>query len=164
MPSINYFHPSYKREEPRTDAKFGIGDDGKLAFTTFDEEKTVVEVWNEARRSVQFTPIDHNVVVMENGNERSQCDGMLHIPATMELIFVEMKTGERKWVTEAVEQLESTINHFAANHVVTDFKKRSAYAANNRYPYFQSSKMEMCEAFRARPKFRLNITNRIVIK
>lgn len=164
MPSINYFHSSYRREEPRTDSKFGIGDNGKLAFTTLVEGETIVEVLNKEGRSVQFTPIDHNVIVMENGNERSQCDGMLHIPATKELIFVEMKTSEKGWITEAIKQLESTINHFAANHVVEDFKKRSAYAANSRHPYFQSSKKEECAVFRARTKFRLNITNRIVIK
>lgn len=164
MPSINYFHPSYKREEPRTNSRFGIGDDGKLAFTTLEEDETIVEVLNEVCRSVQFMPIDHNVIVMEDGNERSQCDGMLHISATKELIFVEMKSCGQEWITEAIEQLRSTISHFATNHVVEDFKKRSAYAANSRRPYFQSSKKEECAAFRTHTKFRLNITNRIVIK
>lgn len=164
MLSINYFHPQYKREESRADAIFGIYDDGNLAFTTSIENPIIIEVTNKNCHNIQFTPIDHNIIVIENGNEQSQCDGMLHIALTKELIFVEMKDCDKNWISEAVSQLESTINHFSINHVISDFKKRSAYAGNKQHPFFQYSKKELAETFRNQTKFRLNITNKIVIK
>ena len=91
MSSINYFHIQYKREEPRTDILFGINDNGVLAYTTSSDESGIMEVTNKSSHSIQFTPVDHNIIVIENGNERSQCDGMLHIEVTKELIFIEMK-------------------------------------------------------------------------
>lgn len=164
MSSINYFHSQFKREEPRTDVSFGINDNGVLAYTTPLDENVIAEVTNNNCRSIQFTPIDHNIIITENGNERSQCDGMLYIEATKELIFIEMKDCNKDWINEAVEQLKSTITHFSSNHIVADFKKRSAYAANKQRPFFQYSKKELAEVFRNQTKFRLNITNKIVIK
>lgn len=164
MPSINYFHPQYKREEPRADVTFGISDNGTLAYTTSLDENVITEVTNNNCRNIQFTPIDHNIIIIENGNERSQCDGMLYVEATKELIFIEMKDSNKNWINEAIEQLKSTITHFSSNHIVTDFKKRNAYAANKQHPFFQYSKKELAEVFRNQTKFRLNITNKIVIK
>lgn len=163
MSSINYFHPKYKREEPRTNVHFGINDNGVLAYTTLDED-AIVKVINNNRQSIQFTPVDHNIVVLENGNERSQCDGMLYIETSKELTFVEMKDCGKNWIIEAIGQLKSTITHFSSNHIIADFKKRKAYAANKQHPFFQYSKKELIEEFRNQTGFRLNITNEIVIK
>ncbi|MBP3669025.1 MAG: hypothetical protein J6J26_05590 [Bacteroides sp.] len=164
MSSINYFHIQYKREEPRTDILFGINDNGVLAYTTSSDESGIMEVTNKSSHSIQFTPVDHNIIVIENGNERSQCDGMLHIEVTKELIFIEMKDCSKDWISEAVNQLKSTIAHFSSNHVITDFNKRSAYAGNKQHPFFQHSKKELAETFRNQTKFRLNITNKVTIK
>lgn len=164
MSSVNYFHSRYRKEEPRTDARFGIADDGVLAYTTLSEDESLAYVTNHNCRTVSFTPVDHNIVVMSNGNECSQCDGMLYVPSTHELIFVELKDRVKDWISEAVEQLESTIRHFSANHDIADFPRRSAYAANRQRPYYHVSKKEECEAFRRRTGFRLNISNEIVIK
>ncbi len=164
MPSINYFDRKYQKEVPVAHTFFGIGDDGSLAFTTLEKDKMVAEVTNKECRRIQFTPIDHNIVVVENGDERSQCDGMLYVDATKELVFVELKTGGKDWIQDAISQLESTIVHFSANHVWSDYKKRSAYAANNKRPVFQHSNREQAEAFRCHTHFRLYITNQIVVK
>lgn len=107
MSSINYFDEKKYKHEKRTDISFGIGDDGKLAFTTLKGSETVAD---------------------------------------------------------AIAQLESTIANFSANHVISDYKYRSAYAANRQHPYFQYSKKEEIETFRTHTRFRLNITNTIVLK
>ena len=165
MPSINYFHSSYKKENPRKDTQFGVGDNGQLAFTTLVESEMIAHVSNVFARMVQFTPIDHNVIVYDGkGNECSQCDGMLYVDETKELVFVELKTKDKSWIPDAIAQLESTISHFASQHVVSDFKHRSAYAANNQHPHFHFSMKEECAAFRARTQFRLNVTNKITLK
>lgn len=164
MSSINYFDEKKYKHEKRTDISFGIGDDGKLAFTTLKESETIAKVTNKFNRCVQFTPIDHNIKIIVNGNERSQCDGMLYIEVTKELVFVELKTGDKNWVADAIAQLESTIANFSANHVISDYKYRSAYAANRKHPYFQYSKKEEIETFRTHTRFRLNITNTIILK
>lgn len=164
MSTINFFSKQYKREEPRNDSEFGVGDDGILAFTTSDKDKRVAIVNNSVPRSVQFTPIDHNIVILENGNERSMCDGMLYVSGTRELIFVELKTASKDWLADAISQLKSTIAIFGQNHILTDYGKCSAYAANQRHPFFNSSKRDECTHFRSETQFRLNITNRIIIK
>ena len=165
MPSINYFDQKYSKEAPRKEEEFGIGDNGNLAFTTLVESEKIAYVTNGSARLVQFTPIDHNIIVKDNnGNECSQCDGMLHVAETKELIFVELKTKGKKWIPEAIAQLECTINHFASQHTISDFKYRCAYAANSQHPHFNFSMKEVSAAFRSRTQFRLNITNKIVLK
>lgn len=165
MPDINYFDQKYSKEAPRKENEFGIGDNGNLAFTTLVESEKIAYVSNGYARLVQFIPIDHNVIVKDNnGNECSQCDGMLHVAETKDLIFVELKTKGKKWIPEAIAQLESTINHFASQHTVSDFKYRRAYAANSQHPHFNYSMKEACAAFHTRTKFRLNIMNKIVLK
>ena len=92
---INFFAKEIQTEKPRKDIEFGIGDDGKLAYTTsIDSELRIGVVKNPSERLVQFTPIDHNLPAKKNGkDEESLCDGMLHIEETKEIDFVEIKTG-----------------------------------------------------------------------
>lgn len=166
MPGVSsYFDACYRREASRTDATFGIRDDGRLAFTTPETAGADVAVKNPARRDVQFTPVDHNIIVWnDRGEEQSQCDGMLYVKETEELVFVEIKDQQKKWIPEAEEQLESTIAHFRTLHDTTAFRHRSAYAANRQHPHFNYSQKDRCIAFRNRTGFRLNIVNRIALK
>jgi hypothetical protein len=90
---IDFFDSAYQKEMPRKDSKFGIIDDGKIAFTStsVDERQWNAIVLNEANASLQFTPVDHNIVVKnEMGNELSQCDGMINC-GNCYLAFVELK-------------------------------------------------------------------------
>lgn len=78
MPPINFFDEQYICEPPRTDQIFGLCDHGALAYSDTTNNYTwIAKVINPDLLEVLFTPIDHNIVVFDNGNELSQCDGML---------------------------------------------------------------------------------------
>lgn len=164
MSDLDFFDACYKKEEPRSEAAFGIGDEERLAFTTLEAEKQVALVENRAERLIQFTPVDHNIVIKINNDEVSMCDGMLTIEETQGLIFVELKEGARSWLTDAMEQLKSTISYFKANHELSSFNKPMAYAINKQHPSFQSSKKDVMTAFRHETGFRLSTDRKIVIK
>lgn len=78
MSPINFFDEKYIRENSRTDHIFGLCDYGTLAYSdTTNNHAWIAKVINSDHLEVLFTPIDHNIVVYDNGNEMSQCDGML---------------------------------------------------------------------------------------
>lgn len=59
---------------------------------------------------------------------------------------------------------ESTIRIFSQNHVLEDFRFRVATAANKAHPQFNYSTKGLCQEFRERNRFRLNICTQIYIK
>ena len=129
---INFFDSKYLTEPARTDSEFGICDNGRLAFTTKqgDPVKWIALVSNEKQNTLQFVPVDHNIVVYNiKGEEISQCDGMLYAEGNLWLAFVELKDKTRLR-HKPYEQLESTIQLFLANHDYKLFRKRFVYAVN----------------------------------
>jgi len=163
MPQLDFFDTKYKREDDRIDAGFGICDNGTIAYTQVNSpHEWIAVVNNSKKKKVLFTPVDHNIIAKRgDGSEISQCDGMLTDNEGDILIFVELKTGRRSWITEAVEQLKSTISLFNKNHDCKLFKDRRAYAVNSRCPHFPSSHKEIMQQFRSQSKFRLLIQRNI---
>lgn len=169
---VDFFASDYQREQPRKDSCFGINDgvqqngEEDAAYTTTDDAEkpwnAVVE--NKACHEVQFTPLDHHIVIHPMPSETySLCDGMLFRGKEW-LAFVELKVQKGDWIKHNIEQLESTIKLFCENHNYRDFSHREAYAANRKHPsYHFSHKVQMNE-FHNRTKFRLLIQNTITVK
>ena len=155
---IDFFASAYITESARTDALFGICDDTHLAYSTIsgnpDEWGAIVS--NPKNMMTQFVPIDHNIIVHDdNGNEISQCDGMLYTQGKEWIAFVELKDVRKGWKRKPYEQLESTISLFLDNHDYRIFTKRYAYAVNKRHPHFAFSHKDEMQHFYQQYKFRL---------
>ena len=163
---INFFDSKYLTEPARTDSEFGICDNGRLAFTTTqgDPVKWIALVSNEKQNTLQFVPVDHNIVVYNfKGEEISQCDGMLYAEGNLWLAFVELKDKTRLR-HKPYEQLESTIQLFLANHDYKLFRKRFVYAVNRKHPQFAHSRKDEMQIFHDKYKFRLLYQRDIVVK
>lgn len=169
---IDLFAQEHQRELPRNDAFFGVNDGVQLngeegmAYSTTDEcsKPWNAQVNNPNCHQVQFTPLDHNIVLHPSPSEtHSLCDGML-CHGQEWLAFVELKVVGEGWIQHNIDQLESTISLFHANHDYRQFQHREAYAANRKHPsYHFSHKVQMNE-FHSRTKFRLLIQNTIIVK
>ena len=162
---IDFFDSKYLTEPARADSQFGICDNGRLAYTTTqgDTAKWIAVVSNEDQRTLQFVPVDHNIVVYNaKGEEMSQCDGMLYAEGNLWLVFVELKDKTRLRY-KPYEQLESTIQLFLANHDYKLFSKRFAYAVNRKHPQFAHSRKDEMQTFYNRYKFRLLFQRNIVV-
>ncbi|HBK30618.1 MAG TPA: hypothetical protein DDZ96_15295 [Porphyromonadaceae bacterium] len=165
MCTVNFFDEKYVREEYRDDCKFGLCDDGVLAFSNNGNcQSWIATVLNKDVKEVLFTPVDHNIVALKsNGNEVSQCDGMLTLRNNEKIIFVELKTGSKKWIGEAVNQLKSTIRLFMKNHPDHPYKLKQAYAVNKRHPDFSFSFKNEMLSFKNETGFRLLIQAEICL-
>lgn len=166
MASFNFFDKKFRQEAARTDSEFGIVDPGQSrpAFTTLDKGLFQARVFNQNGNPVQFVAIDHNMGIKRtNGNDESTCDGMLYVDKRY-LAFVELKDEMSGWISDAVGQLGNTINIFAANHYITDFGIRLAFAANKQHPNFAYSHKEMMQQFKNDTKFVLRVQNHIVVR
>lgn len=163
MPQLDFFNIKYKRENALTDDSFGICDNGTLAYTQVHSPgEWIAVVSNRMKKLIQFTPVDHNIIARRaDDSEISQCDGMLTVNKNDNLIFVELKTGRKNWITEAVDQLRSTISLFNDNHDSQLFNDRRAYAVNKRHPHFHSSHKEVMQRFRNQTGYRLLIQSNI---
>ncbi len=165
MCRIDFFEEKYKQEDYRNDGKFGLCDNGELAYSDISDNKNwIATVVNSERKDILFTPVDKNIVAKKNGDERSQCDGMLTLRDGGTLIFVELKSKEKAWISKAINQLKSTIVIFKENHDVDLYRQKVAYAANNKKPNFQHSKKNTMLEFREETGFRLLIEAKIIIK
>ena len=165
---INFFDPKYHTEAARNDSVFGLSDDNRIAFTTDDPSLAIAKVSNPANVLVQFVPVDHNIVVKDTlDQDVSMCDAMIYTPGKSpkkDVHFIELKDQMANWMPKAISQLESTIQIFSQNHVLEDFRHRVATAANKAHPQFNYSTKGLCQEFRERYKFRLNICAQVEIK
>lgn len=165
MSPINFFDEKYIRENSRTDHIFGLCDHGTLAYSdTTNNHAWIAKVINPNHLEVLFTPIDHNIVIYVNGNELSQCDGMLTYNANSSIIFIELKTSPKEWIQDAIDQLKSTIVIFKENHSLEAFDIKHAYAVNRKHPNFHFSKKGEMSAFKYETGFHLYIQAEIKIK
>lgn len=171
MQKIDFFSTTIYRENPRKDALFGINDateegiaDGLAYTTTSENKKRNATVENKEEKEITFQPLDHNIDVRdETGNQYSLCDGMLYTDTYGELIFVELKSRSKDWVKDNIEQLKSTIALFSSNHDIAQWKKRTAYAANNKHPQFMCSHRIEMQNFYNRTHFFLRIVAKIIV-
>lgn len=166
--SVNFFDTPCK-EPARIDPLFGICDnqDGVSKAYTDDvnQNKWVATVINETETEVSFTPIDHCISILQEGtkDEESLCDGMLTFQNSLFLVELKEK-GKHAWQSEAVAQLENTIRLLQANHDLSVFKYKKAYACNKKHPNFSTYDNEKQKTLFSKTKFRIDIQAKIVIK
>lgn len=155
---VNFFDEAC-REGPVHEREFGICDprDGEKAFIDRDNRPAwIATVINNAGISLVFTAIDNCVEILrDDGGMEKRCDGML--TSDEHIVFLELKSRQKDWVSAAVEQLETTIRHFMANHDISLFSVRRAFACNNKHPQFRVVRHELKQRFYQQFKIRLNV-------
>ncbi len=145
-------------------AKFGICDDqdGTKAYTDItDDTKWVATVKNSAQVDIIFTAIDACVIKSNEKLGRGRCDGML--TSKTHLYFVELKDKKDNWISETINQLESTIQFFIEHHDISVFKHKKAFACNKRRPAFQEIDNELNKSFFSMYGVRIDIQAEIII-
>ncbi len=152
------------REPERTDALFGLCDkqDGNIAYTdSLNPGDWIATVKNDSGIALTFTAIDKCVI--KDGEEpgRGRCDGML--TSNRHLYFVELKDQMKNWKTDAIAQLESTIQFFKAHHDVTAYRFKKAFACNKKHPRFQEIEQELNLRFFRKYGFRIDAQAEIII-
>jgi hypothetical protein len=165
---VDFFDTPCK-EPARIDPLFGICDDqiGTKAYTDGESQgKWIATVRNENQIEVAFTPIDHCITILKDGtnDEESLCDGMLTFYNS--LYLVELKEREKHaWLLKALDQLENTIRLLHANHDLSAFKCKKAYACNKKHPLFKAIDNEMSKRFfKNTDGFRIDAQGEIRIK
>ncbi|WP_440134158.1 hypothetical protein [Chitinophaga sancti] len=162
--SIN-FHGGDCQESPRTDSEFGICDEGNARKAYSDvnyPEKWMAKVENPSNLETTFTAIDYCIELKRpDGSMDNRCDGMLTYSDN--IIFIELKDQQARWISHAVDQLETTIQYYIAHHDINKFKHKRAYAANRAHPKFQRSTLELSQKFFSKYRIRLIIQANIKI-
>ncbi len=161
--SINFYQAACQ-EPVITVASFGLCDDqnGTKAYTSITgSEKWIAEVKNDLNRQIVFTAIDKCVI--KDGEEagRGRCDAML--VSDEHLFLVELKDQMKNWITDAIEQLESTIQFLIAHHDTSVFKHKKAFACNKQHKHFQETDNELNLRFFRTYKFRIDVQAEIII-
>ena len=153
------------QELPISASQFGICDDqnGLIAYTdTTDSSKWIATVNNPQATPVTFTAVDNCVEILRgDGDADRKCDGMMTYSEN--LVFVELKEVKSSWISDAVEQLEITIQHFIANHDIGIFRHKRAFACNKKHPNFHVIDNETKRRFFDTYRIRLNVQATIQI-
>lgn len=148
-----------------TAALFGICDneDGSPAFIDeINQDIWIAKVINDSSINVILTAIDNCISILRNDDTMdSRCDAMLTY--TDNIIFLELKNQRADWITDAVNQIETTIINFIANSDITVFRHKRAFAANKKHPRFNYGNPERSQRFFTEYRVRLNIEATIKI-
>ncbi len=134
---MNFFCPDCQEPAIHT-SSFGLCDhqDGAKAYTNVNDHSLwIAEVKNDKNIQLIFTAIDKCVIKDNEEVGRGRCDGML--TSQEHIYFVELKNQRGNWIADAINQLESTIRFFIANHDITVYKYKKAFACNKKHPHFQ---------------------------
>jgi hypothetical protein len=140
---MNFYNIAYQ-EPPLDNALFGLCDDkmGKVAYIDKNNKsKWIAIIRNKKKISLVFTAIDKGVIKDHEEPGKGRCDGML--TSNEHIYFVELKDQRKNWKSDAIEQLESTIQFFIANHNITIYKHKKAFACNKKHPQFQTIEHEL---------------------
>lgn len=151
------------QEPTLNDSIFGLCDDqnGKKAYTNLtDNSKWIATVKNN-NTELTFTAIDKCVIKDNEERGRGRCDCML--TSANHIYFIELKDQLRNWKTDAIEQLESTIQFFIANHNVKNYKYKKAFACNKKQPRFQEIDNELNLYFFRTYGFRIDAQTEIIV-
>jgi hypothetical protein len=166
--NINFLTTDCK-ESNRSEDLFGICDDqnNTVAYTDLaNPGKWIAKVINEKNIDVSFTPIDNCIIILKEGtkDKESTCDGMLTFENSIYLVELKKQiTGG--WISEAIGQLENTIQLIFSNHNLLEFKHKKAFACNRKHPYFKTMDNEFSKKFFKRTNgFRIDIQTEIKIK
>jgi len=160
---MNFFDPA-SQEPPLTNKIFGICDDqnGGKAYTNLTDRQTwVATVKNDNGKVLVFTAIDKCVIKDNEAVGKGRCDGML--TSHEHLYFIELKDEAKGWVTDAIEQLESTIIFYIATHDVKTFKHKKAFACNKKHRHFQEIDNEFNLSFYRKYGFRIDVQAEIIV-
>jgi len=152
------------QEPARQDLLFGLCDDqdGKKAYSNFDApNKWIATVKNNSALALVFTPIDKCLIHDHEYRGRGRCDGML--TSTKHLYFVELKDERRGWISDAVEQLESTIEFFKENHDINLFKHKKAFVCNRHHRHFQEIDNDVNLLFFKKHRVRIDVQAEILV-
>ena len=161
MMKVNFLAQEYRREPMKTDELLGLCDpEGeRCAYSTTEhrEDKWCATIQNPNKKGLYFVAIDKNMDIRrDNGDLESLCDGMIYVPKTRELSFVELKDYRVGGaIAEAERQLMSTLRYFLYNHNYEDFHSRKAYICNPHHPNFAFSARERISEFRKKTHFAL---------
>ena len=142
---MNFFKTAC--QEPTIDAStFGLCDDqdGSKARTNInDPTQWIATVKNDRKIILTFTAIDKCVLYDDEEPGRGRCDGMLTSDSNEHIYFVELKDEAKGWRTEAIKQLESTVQFFIEHHDIKIFKHKKAFACNRKHRRFQQIDNEL---------------------
>jgi hypothetical protein len=158
------FFNSTCQESPINEKLFGICDDenGKKAYTnTSDTSKWIATVKNDKKKELVFTAVDKCIIKDSEQEGRGRCDGML--TSSEHLYFVELKNEAREWISDAIDQLESTIKFFLENHDVATYRHKKAFACNKRHRPFKVVDNERNNRFFRTYGFRIDVQAEIIV-
>jgi len=160
---LNFFEASCQ-EPPLNAALFGLCDDqnGTKAYTnTNHPDKWIATVKNERNVKLVFTAIDKCIIKDNEYPRRGRCDGML---TTADLLYlVELNNTPKDWLSDTIEQLESTIQFFMDNHDLSSFKHKKAFACNKKHRHFQEIDNELNLRFFRKYRFRIDVQAEIIV-
>jgi hypothetical protein len=162
---MNFFKIACQ-EPATTDIIFGICDDinHHKAYTVRSNPETwIATVKNDKSEELIFTAVDKCVLKGSEFEGRARCDCM--ITSKKHLYFIELKEQKSKWITHAVDQLESTIQMFIENHEkeISSYIYKKAFACNRKSGHFHIIDNEDNKIFFDRTGFRLDIQAEIIV-
>ncbi|CAD5283814.1 MULTISPECIES: hypothetical protein [unclassified Imperialibacter] len=160
---MDFFNPDCQ-ELPINHSLFGICDDqeGGKAYTDLDNpDKWIATVRNDKNILLTFAAIDKCVVKDDELKGVGRCDGML--TSNTHLYLIELKDQVKKWIPGALEQLESTIKLFIANHDISAFRHKKAFACNKRHRHFEEIDNELNLHFFRTYGFRIDVQVEVII-
>lgn len=143
---------------------FGLCDDnnGTNAYTDLDHpENWSATVRNNRRKIVTFTAIDKCILHDSDFIGRGRCDGLL--TTDEHIYFVELKSQARNWISDAIDQLESTILFYIADNDISGFKHKKAFACNKKYRRFQEIDNELNIRFFRKYGIRIDVQAEIIV-
>lgn len=160
---MDFFQPTCQIG-PFNQELFGLCDDQNATRAYVDTthpDKWVATVENPARKAVTFTAIDKCVIQDGDAPGRGRCDAML---TTKDVLYlVELKDQNSKWRTHAIEQLESTIQLLLAQHDLSGFRHKKAFACNKRHKPFALVDNELKRRFFQTYGFRIDVQATVLI-
>ncbi|MEI8048197.1 MAG: hypothetical protein WCI92_12510 [Bacteroidota bacterium] len=161
--SIDFFKAACQ-EPPLNNVLFGLCDDqnGRKAYSNIgNPDIWVASVKNDNKKTLVFTAIDKCVIKDTEAVGRGRCDGML--TSSEHIFFVELKDQAKSWITDAIEQLESTVQFFIENHDISIYKHKKAFACNKQRRHFQEIDSELNLRFFRTYKVRIDVQAEIIV-
>lgn len=165
--AIDFFEEKCQTENIK-DEIFGICDDSTDKEPAYidrvNKNKWIATVENRTDKPINFTAVDNCIEVFRpNGSMENRCDALL--TNVDYIVFVELKNQKSDWIGHAVEdQLQTTIDNFKANHDISKYRYKRAFACNKKHPNFQVSYKSRMSQFYQKNGVRLCLENKIVFK
>lgn len=151
-------------QEALNNSLFGLCDDnnGTKAYTdTLHPHNWIATVRNDSQKEIIFTAIDKCVIQDNEYPGCGRCDGMLSTDE--HICFVELKDQAKGWISDAIEQLEATIQFFTEANDITTFRHKKAFACNKQHKHFQEIDNELNRRFFRQYKVRIDVQADIII-